>query len=570
MINLWLVCVGGFALIKFYICNLIILIMFILLILNNLFYLQSDGYIVESYIVSYMRRNKYILMLHMPLIVFNLLFAYLGLIKLIFYNILFVVAILINLIVLFIDIKIGKLKFTKRIYRIFFVSIFLLLIFCILFYVIGLNFLFLFVLFSNIFIPIILSLALLVLQPIELIIKNKYIRIARNILSRQSGLIKIGITGSYGKTSVKEILNSILVTTYFTVATPKSFNTPFGLTKTIISDLLPLHEVFIAEMGAKKKGEIHELCKIINVDYGIVTAVGRQHTNTFGSVDNIYKTKKELPDYLENKFCVFNLMNTYVSKMYRGFVGEKIGVFILKNRELLYCHMLYIKKKVSIATPKRYLYQKSKISKLYEFNKLNNVYAKNILLSCKSLKFDIYYSNKFVASAESQLIGIHNVINILLATAMALKLNVTGESIKLGISNLKSINARFDKKTNNNGAVIINNGYNSNLDSAKYSLQALNVFNQENKIVITPGLIDCIDSYKYNYEFGKMLSKYCTHVFIVKKINRKAIIDGLIDGGFDKSRIGVVDNFKSLGSFINNATGNDVILIENDLPENFK
>ena len=148
---------------------------------------------------------------------------------------------------------------------------------------------------------IIILLTLITLYPVEKLIGRYYIKKAKNKLSGFKKLIKIGITGSFGKTSTKEILTTILKEHYNVLATPKSFNTPFGITKTINNSLNNLHEVFVCEMGAKAKGEIKYLCDLTGVNYGIVTSVGRQHTNTFGSIEGVYKTKKELPDYLYNK-----------------------------------------------------------------------------------------------------------------------------------------------------------------------------------------------------------------------------------------------------------------------------
>lgn len=538
--------------------------------LNILFYLQSEGYLIRSFVRSFLRRFVCCLIVYSLLIIVELTLLKFDILVKMVNDIIFLFVTIFAWIFIITDFKIIKLKFTKRACRIFCVCLFLCLILFMSICFIDLDFVFVFLIGVYISIPILLVLSLVILQPFEYLIKKRYIKIAQTILSKQKSLIKIGITGSYGKTSVKEILYSILSTTFYTLSTPKSFNTPFGLTKTITSDLLPIHQVLIAEMGAKKKGEIDELCRLIDVDFGIVTAVGRQHTNTFGSIDNIYKTKKELPDYILNKFCVFNLNNHYVAKMHREYIGKKIGVFIIKKHNRYPIRKLCVRGKFSFVSSNSDFWKNIKISKLYQFIKLNNVYAKNIEITEELLIFDIYYSNNFVCSVNSSLIGMHNIINILLATAMAIKLNVSSDNIKYGIANLKSINARFEKKTNKNGAVIINNGYNSNLDSAKYSLNALKMFSQKNKIVVTPGLIDCIDSYQYNYEFGKLLSKYCTEVVIVKKINRKAIFNGLIDSGFDKTRIYFANKFNDLQAYINNATSNDVILIENDLPDNFK
>ena len=95
----------------------------------------------------------------------------------------------------------------------------------------------------------------------------------------------------------------------------------------------------------------------------------------------------------------------------------------------------------------------------------------------------------------------------------------------------------------------------------------IKVKNVKNKVVVTPGIIECDDDYKCNFEFGKIIANYCTEVIIVKRKNRKAIIDGLVSKNFAKNKIHVVDNFEEVKPILNDATSDYVFLIENDLPD---
>lgn len=410
---------------------------------------------------------------------------------------------------------------------------------------------------------LLIFMSLIILSPIEKLIGRHYLNKARRKISSISKLTKIGITGSYGKTSTKEILGSILSREYYTLLTPKSYNTPFGISKTINSDLQNSHEIFVCEMGAKKRGEILELCKLVNVDAGIVTSVGRQHLNTFGSIKNIYLTKKELPDFLFNKLCIFNLMNLYVAQMYKEYSSYKTGVFILFKRNL--GRSKYLLKNTHSVKPN------SAIRKiiLHEFVKQNNVYAKNISVGASVSSFDIWYGDTFVVRAHTQLLGEHNIINILLAVAMALRLNVSAKNIEIGISQVKSIDARLERRVNKNGAIIINNGYNSNIDSAPYALKCLRLFDMPNKVVITPGLVECKDDFECNFKLGKFIARECTEVIIVKRHNRNALLEGLKSAGFNMNKVHLVDEFSEVLGVINNATNDYVFLIENDLPDNY-
>ena len=132
--------------------------------------------------------------------------------------------------------------------------------------------------------------------PIERAIAQGFVNDAKRRLQEHTRLTVIGITGSYGKTSTKMFLHALLSAQYNVLMTPESYNTTMGVVRTVRERLLPTHEIFIAEMGAKGVGEIQEICDIVHPQYGILTSIGEQHLESFGSVENIVKTKFELAD----------------------------------------------------------------------------------------------------------------------------------------------------------------------------------------------------------------------------------------------------------------------------------
>ncbi len=461
--------------------------------------------------------------------------------------------------------SIKKIKYTKRMCRLIIISTIILILYLILTLIIDNLFIVAFMPFILVLNYLIVLISLVVLSPLEYSIRQSYIRRAKLKLGENPNLIKIGITGSYGKTSTKEILSTILSTHFNVVATPKSFNTPMGITKTILSSIDNLSEVFICEMGAKKVGEIKELCSIVNVDYGIVTAVGRQHTSTFGNINNIYRTKKELPDYLTGKYCIFNITNKYVYNMYREYIGVKIAVFYLKNQGLHISGVL-VKKMYKYAS--KYINIDKKL-KLYLFPIKNSVYAKRIKISENGCVFDVYMDRCKLFTAETTLVGIHNVINILLSIAMAKMLCVSNENIEIGVDKLKPIKARLERLTADGGATILNNGYNSNIDSVDGALGAVSLFNRKHTLVITPGFIETNSAYDDNFILGQKIARVATDVVIVKSINRDAIVSGLKSAGFDLDRVTFVSSFSDIKNYVNSLDKDYVVLIENDLPDNY-
>ena len=138
-------------------------------------------------------------------------------------------------------------------------------------------------------------------KPVEGAVKQYYINDAKKLLAANKDLKIIGITGSYGKTSTKYYLHTLLSEKYDVLMTPGSYNTPMGVVKTIRSSLRATHEVFICEMGAKYVGDIKELCEIVDPEIGLITSIGAQHLDTFGSLENIVKTKLELADFINDQ-----------------------------------------------------------------------------------------------------------------------------------------------------------------------------------------------------------------------------------------------------------------------------
>ena len=135
-------------------------------------------------------------------------------------------------------------------------------------------------------------------RPLEKMVGNHFRNKALTKLHSMNNMEVIGITGSYGKTSTKNVVYDILNIKYNVFKTPANYNTPFGLMITINEHLDKYNDYFIAEMGACKQGEIKELCDLVSPKYGIITRVGLAHLETFGSEEIIQSTKFELIESL--------------------------------------------------------------------------------------------------------------------------------------------------------------------------------------------------------------------------------------------------------------------------------
>jgi len=380
------------------------------------------------------------------------------------------------------------------------------------------------------FLPIAVFLAYFITWPIEKLISRSYINRAKKKLAERKDLKVIGITGSFGKTSVKNILSTILSEKYKICPTPSSYNTPLGLAKTILSNLKDDDEIFIAEMGAKQVGDISELCEMVKPNVAVVTGVGNQHLLTFGTVENIVKTKSELVEFvLEQKG------NVYVNTD-GGFAGE-------------------IAEKYPKVT-----------SVSLEKNRFN---ISEIVTSKNGSSFVLELDGK-KKKCKTILLGKHNISNILLACSVAIDLGLSFDEIVSGIEKLHSVSHRLEIIKSSSIYTIIDNSYNSSVQGSEASIEVLSQF-EGKKFVITPGLVELgKEQFNANFEFGKSMAKVCDYVIVDSTINFDAINSGLLFAGFDKSHILRAGSLSQAVKVLNTlAEPDDVVLFENDLPDNY-
>lgn len=372
-----------------------------------------------------------------------------------------------------------------------------------------------------------------VMKPLEKAINQKYVHQAKKKMQNYPDLIKIGITGSYGKTSVKNFLDTILSEKYNVLSTPFNYNTTMGVTKSIIQFLEFSHQIFIAEMGARTVGDIEELCDIVKPKYAIITPVGEQHMATFHTIDNVVKTKSELPKSLpDDGMCVFNLDNKYAEKIAQSCVCDK--------------------KFVSID------------------NKDCDVYASDVETTTEGTKFKLHIG-KDVLECYTKVLGKHNIVNILLCIPLCIKLGLTLDQIKQGIEKISPVDHRLQLIKSENDVLVLDDAYNASIEGSKRALEVLSMFKDRRKIVITPGLVELGNLERLaNFNFGKDIAKVADLVVIVNKTHYLAIREGLIEGGFDESNIFEAETFETAQAVLKDIVcAKDIILWENDLPDNY-
>lgn len=354
------------------------------------------------------------------------------------------------------------------------------------------------------------------------ILNQYYIKKAKKKLATHKAKI-IAITGSNGKTSVKNILCEFLSLNYSVQATPSSFNTPLGISKFINNQLKDNTQFLILEYGARRIGDIKKLCNLFGADYGIVTMIGKQHLETFKSLDNIYLAKKELPDFLNDNLCIYNLDNNLSKEMYHQKNGKRIGVSISKNAD---------------------------------------VFANDIQIKNFKTQFKINNKNQVTTS----LLGEHNVTNILLAFALSKQLNISEEKMISAIENLKPTPHRLEYINSNFN--ILDDSYNCSLASAKSALDVLRQ-TEHKKMIVTPGIVEAgKESYKTNFLLGAMLAEF-DYLVIIGEFNKNAILDGIKTQKNSKLLIFESKTLENASNYYKFLKKEDCLLFLNDLPDDY-
>lgn len=241
------------------------------------------------------------------------------------------------------------------------------------------------------------------------------------------GLPIIGITGTNGKTTTKELLAAVLSTKFNLLYTEGNFNNHIGVPLTLLR-LTHDHEMAVIEMGASHPGDIKELVDIVHPNYGIITNVGRAHLEGFGSFEGVIRTKGELYDYIRR---------------------SKGKIFIKKENE--------------------YLQSIAKGIEQITYGNGDAAFASGQVVSCDPFLVFNWKQQGKLHTVETHMIGSYNLDNVLAAVAVGRFFKIPAERISRAIAAYEPTNNRSQfKKTENNELII--DAYNANPSSMKVAL----------------------------------------------------------------------------------------------------
>ena len=406
--------------------------------------------------------------------------------------------------------------------------------------------------------PIIVSIVVLLFQPLFVLARNIILKKAKEKISKHKNLIVIGITGSYGKTSTKEFLTTILSLKFNALRSPSATgvaakslsilstknhqNSEIGIAECILNDLNNNHRVFVVEMGSYKKGGIKLLCDIVKPKIGIVTGVNEQHLSLFGSMENLLSAEggREL------------------------LVSLPVNGVIVINGDNKYCLDLYksaeIKKRI-------YSLRNDKIDP--------DIWTEDITVEKEFLSFIAMNRQKEMVHFSVNVLGAQNAQNLLGAVVVAQELGMSLEEISLACKNIKPEQAGIALKDGVHGINIIDSSYSSNPDGVMADLDYLNIFSAR-KIVIMPCLIELGNkSAEIHGEIGKKIAEVCDMAIITTKDRFEEIKEGAglaepaktNSGILQNTRISFSDNPKEIFHTVTTfCKSSDAILLEGRVP----
>jgi UDP-N-acetylmuramoyl-tripeptide--D-alanyl-D-alanine ligase len=382
--------------------------------------------------------------------------------------------------------------------------------------------------------PVLLVLSNLALTPVEAGIQRKFWQEAHDKLLKLEPTI-IGITGSFGKTSVKHILGHVLDMNAPALVTPGSVNTPMGISRIVRERLETRHRFFVCEMGAYGPGSIARLCRLAPPDIAVITAVGYAHYERFKSLDVVARTKLELAEAV-------------VAKGGKVVMAEQVLEF----------------------EPAR-SFQARHGAHLIVVGRGDKADLRVLAIrqTAAGTETDVAWRGE-PHTLSAPIYGEHHGMNLALAFATAVAMGIPIENIVLSLRTTPQIKHRLEVKREPNGAVIIDDAYNSNPVGFASGLAALDHLRGQDgrRILVTPGMVEL--GAAHDTEHAKIGTLAGAHVDVLLPVVPERIAP-MISAYKAANPVGLVipcDNFAGAQTWLSaNLRAGDTVLLENDLPD---
>ncbi len=374
------------------------------------------------------------------------------------------------------------------------------------------------------------------LKPAQDNINNGYIREAKTRL-QESKALRIGITGSFGKTTVKHILAELLEVSGPVFFSKGSINTELGLTRHIRQRLQPAHQYFIAEMGAYQIGSIERLSQFVQPDYGMVTAVGDAHSERFGGIEKTAIAKAELADWI----CAH---------------GKAVVVSedVMKNAPFQHLQQSHPEKFIVVGE-----------------SDACDVKITSSVLKEGSWHIELLLADSTPFSYKIPLLGSHNIMNSALCIALLHKLDPAVTHRLPGVTDsLAQVTHRLELKDFPGQPAILDDAYNSNEYGFGNAVKVLRQMASERggkAILVTPGIAELGDEHDAVHQrLGTLCIKHCDIAVVVNPDRIPSFVEALGGEGPEVVPVASLEAAREHLSQLE-LTGKDIVLYENDLPD---
>lgn len=401
----------------------------------------------------------------------------------------------------------------------------------------------------DIFLPLAISLIVLAFQPAVVFLRNRELKKASEKIKKFPNLKVIAVTGSFGKTSTKEFLTTILSKKFKVLSTSKHQNAEIGIAKCILNDLNEKHQIFIAEVGAYNKGKVKEVCKVIKPKIGVVTGVNEQHMALFKKMDNLLSAEggrelaeslgKDSPRGEAGGLLVVNGDNKYCLDLLKRFDGKEL---------------IYSQSNKTIGA---------------------DIWTEHIDVRRNNIAFVARNKKGEMANFRASVLGKQNVQNLLAAILVASELGMSYGEISDALTHVKQDQAGMALRQGKHGIDVVDSSYSANPDGVVADLDYLSIFKQKRAIVM-PCLIELgKKSGEAHEKIGRKIAEVCDLAIITSRDKFKDLERGFNShifacrqAGASNKKIMLCDKpeeiYSALTSFLKSG---DAVLLEGRVPQ---
>ncbi len=368
------------------------------------------------------------------------------------------------------------------------------------------------------------------MHPLEEHINAGFYNAARKKLAAVPGLIRIGVTGSYGKTDVKLMLKTILSEKYRVLATPPSFSTAMGAARVVNEQLTDEHQVFIAELGAQKKGEVRDIARMVAPQYGVLTCVGDAHLDSFGSIEAVAQAKYELIEALpEDGAAFFGSDNGFGDRLFHMCKKEKY--------------------RAGIGSAARFYMS-----------------AEHVETGVHGMRLQLLCADGSHAWIQTRLLGSYNVRDLALAAAVAHRLGLSMEEIARAAEKIRPVKHHLQLVPGE--ICVIDDSANQLPEAACEALRVLKEF-PGRRILVTGGLAEPESgAHNQSYAFGALAGGCADHVILIDPEATREVMEGLMSVKYPKSSVRMVRREEDAAAIVQDiAEAGDTILYEGVYPK---